>query len=307
MSRIYFHTPQDKAAVRGSERAYFGRLCSDLFNAIFEVPGVYSTDRNRLACFYAMFGEHHYIQNYIHKTVDDISVHHADWLEFKCAVETFFKTSDYRLFGRIPLFGLILNTAYVVGGDSIKLAARIHGQCEVHGWVDGPNRNWLAGIIESAVMHGVYRQEQGWDSVINLLKSRSDAPVVMSYSVCDSFPNCGAAGIDYEQWDLMSEQEQWDAAIQGLRDEGRGLELKPDNWNDFHFDQGWDASKLNQLLDWGASVREGGVCHLGHDPLDVMQEIITHYNNSRLSSAKACWADTAAFVAKLKGGSTPIE
>ena len=32
-------------------------------------------------------------------------------------------------------FTLALNTALVGGGDALRLSARVHGSCEIHGWV----------------------------------------------------------------------------------------------------------------------------------------------------------------------------
>jgi hypothetical protein len=105
----------------------------------------------------------------------------------------------------LQAFSLILNTACQVGSDAVKLAARLHGQCELHAWVDGPNRAWLADIIQAGLHSGVFRKgiwyqdvpngpkdkwsDQGWGDVIALLRERDDEPVVTSYSVTDRFPN----------------------------------------------------------------------------------------------------------------------
>ena len=109
---------------------------------------------------------------------------------------------------RIALFDLMLNTAARVGSDAVKLAARLHGQCELHAWVDGPDRKWLAEIIASGREAGVFRDVNAitgyaekfpaddsldWEGVIALLKWRDDEPVVTSYSVCDSFMSTACA------------------------------------------------------------------------------------------------------------------
>jgi len=103
-----------------------------------------------------------------------------------------------------------LNTALLAGSDLIRLAAKIDGWCEVHAWVEGGDRAWLAGIIEQGLRAGMYRQglwmdnpdsgardkwaPMGWDQVIGLLRARDDEPAVMSYSATDGFPNPYVAG-----------------------------------------------------------------------------------------------------------------
>ncbi len=81
------------------------------------------------------------------------------------------------------------------------LAARIAGQAEVHGFCEGIDRAWLAGLIDEGLKSGEFRKntgyphrEESWEHVTAFLRARDDEPVVMSYSVTDSFPNRRAAG-----------------------------------------------------------------------------------------------------------------
>jgi hypothetical protein len=186
----------------------------------------------------------------------------------------------------IDTFSLALNTAMVVGSDQIRLLARLHGQCELHGWIDGPNRAWLADIIQGGLDTGLYRKgywhggaadierrwvSQGWEDVIELLRSRDDEPVVMSYSVCDGFPNQEIAQWsppedadltpDWardapDEWNALSEDEQedhrigqadelwcelprheqWKAAMAGLRARRGKLEMRTNDWVNYRFD-----------------------------------------------------------------------
>jgi hypothetical protein len=135
-------------------------------------------------------------------------------------------------------FPLLLNTALVVGSDPICLLARVHGQCELHCYVEGPNRAWMADLIDQGRAAGVYRAGAGWEELAELLRARDDEPVIADYSVTDSFPHCpkswdapiGEDGEpDWDAWYDLPEQERWALALADVRSEPvRGLELRPD-------------------------------------------------------------------------------
>lgn len=184
-----------------------------------------------------------------------------------------------------------LNTALVAGSPPIQLAAKIHGWCESHAWVDGPDRAWMADIIDTGLRIGIYRRglwyaklpngpkdtlsDQGWDQITTLLRARDDEPVVMSYSVGDSFPNREItdwrsdlsddwrpdwatdrdgvqdwAGLseddrlghrrdgEYEVWDALPDQQRWDLAMAGLKRRRPWAQLSPDNLGDTTFGHG---------------------------------------------------------------------
>jgi hypothetical protein len=163
---------------------------------------------------------------------------------------------------KIPKFATILNTAMAAGGDAIKLAARLHGQSEIHCWVAGKNRKWLADIMQKALDAKIFRTQEGWESnydryrnpdgdepgVIEFLKSNDEEPVVCSFSVCESFP--GPHLVDLTQlpgydendsdashdsfWELPK-QQQWDLAFSQL---DATLEMSPDNWETYYFAEG---------------------------------------------------------------------
>lgn len=81
----------------------------------------------------------------------------------------------------------------IVGNDAMKLAAHIHGQCEIHGWVHPDDGEWFARQIESAVHAGVLaddgRQHYGtWADLADLARA-STTPLVSSYSVCEGWPD----------------------------------------------------------------------------------------------------------------------
>lgn len=145
-----------------------------------------------------------------------------------------------------------LNTMIANGSDPMILGARLHGQCEVHCYVEGRNRAWLAEIIDRGLAAGIYREPlgyDGWEKVAELLRAKDDEPVVTSYSVCDSFPSRGVAenarlwepepdDEDGDSWYDLPEAEQWSLCLQALREDAEWMSLSPDKWRwpDFYFD-----------------------------------------------------------------------
>jgi hypothetical protein len=155
---------------------------------------------------------------------------------------------------------LLANTALRLGSDAVKLLVRLDMSCEVHTWVDGPNRLWLAGIIEAGRKSGVLRLGMGWEKVVELLRNRDDQPVVTSYSVCDSFPNMAVAdwtppegfeGEPSDAWGELPREDRWRLCMAGLRareaadPDGMYLELKPSNWNNYRYGADLTLMDLN--------------------------------------------------------------
>ena len=221
MSRIYFHSEHDTAEVRGSERAMGSSYCSQLLAMALGLDSMRTLDD--ALPYLGLFPANHYI-------------HRLPRGEFlRESIITAISVGE-------EFFTPALNTANDMGSDPIKLLARLHGQCEIHAYVEGPNRAWLAGIIARGREIGIFRAEMGWESVVDLLRSRDDGPVVTSYSVCESFPNSGVAKFVYDgdapdAWYDLPHEEQWRMGLAGIRSE-RGLEMKPDNWSTFYFGDG---------------------------------------------------------------------
>jgi hypothetical protein len=170
-------------------------------------------------------------------------------------VEPLMSDTELRLDGnRFHASDVALNTALAVGSDPIKLAAKIHGYCEIHGFVEGEHREWFAGVIDEGLAVGVYRRglnyessdgttkwtSQGWEDVLALLRSR-DEPVVMSYSVTDTFPNSYVAewerpsdDPDGESWYDLPESKQWSLALAGIRKKP-WLSISPETLGGYFF------------------------------------------------------------------------
>lgn len=239
MSRVYFHSIEgDEIGVRGSERGYFGCMIGNIALAVLSPSS-------------------HNMERYKKVLPADSYVALSDEREFEHDFRLWFTVGgDEKVFTmdgkRVDTFGIALNTAYVLGSDPIKLATRIHGQCELHCFVEGPNRDRMAGIIKEGLKRKIYRANQGWDQVITLLERASDSPVVLSFSGGDSFPDQSSADYHNDDWYDLPESQRWEMAIAGIRKE-RGLEIKPDNWNEFFFSHGITAFDVVEYVNKEAS------------------------------------------------------
>jgi hypothetical protein len=252
MSRIYFHSEHDDAEVRGSERAMAGGVCSRMLMVSLHLD---SAMEGEVPKYLAMFPANHYI----HGLRRDA--------QLKRSIETAVAVGQ-------EFFTAALNTALVMGSDAVKLLARLHGQCEIHAYVRGENRAWLAGIIERGRVDKILRANMGWEAVVELLRSRDDGPVVTSYSVCEQFPNAEAAGFQYDEenpdaWYDLPGDEQWSRAIEGLLKEP-GLEMTPERWADFYFGDGQTGFDLLDLVYPPASPPEKAL--LENSPLGGIAE-----------------------------------
>lgn len=234
MSRIYFHSRDDETEVHGSERAYMGGLVNDALLAGLWLNHDFQKDERLLRLMKLVpsskdqywNGNPRYFETFLSGTTGS-----NDAFEFDGKKINFWCCS--------------LNTLLAIGSDPMKLAARLHAQCEIHAFVEGPNREWLADIMEEGRASGIFRANQGWEETIKHLRSRDDEPVVTSYSVCDQFPNpeiCSERGTwvlpdkeiyEGEPWDAwyeLSAEEQWESGLKAIRDPEYGCELRPDRW-----------------------------------------------------------------------------
>lgn len=249
MSRVYFQSPSGDAALLGSERAWAGSLVSDLSTGLVSPFVGDQVDR-----MLELVPAGHYLHAVDRNTPGWLprwlSSFHTAW---RVDLRLHWDGHDF------DAWTVGLNTALVVGNDPIRFLARLHAQCEIHTWVDGPHRAWLAGIIAAGRELGFYRPDAGWEAVVELLRSRDDEPVVLSYSVTDTFPNSGSS--DYmppwpegvpEQWDALTDaqkqerrdaseawygldyDERWASGMRWLREQS-GLQMTPEDWPTFRF------------------------------------------------------------------------
>ncbi|SHI67236.1 hypothetical protein [Streptomyces sp. 3214.6] len=235
MSRVYFHSPTREAELKGSERAWMSGLVEDLAVGMLDLD--HSTRLDRLL---SLVGPGHYVAEHAARVGPGMPLATAYRLGFLNDEPHRTPVMQHRG-RRIDTFELTLNTALLLGNEQVRLAARLHGQCELHAWVDGPNRAWLADVMQTGIDTGIFRRglpyrddpgsevkwsDQGWDDVIALLRERDDEPVVTSFSITDQFPNSGPDGYDGDWYDLEA-TERWRIGMEWLRQSPARLELAP--------------------------------------------------------------------------------
>lgn len=138
---------------------------------------------------------------------------------------------------QVSVAGLMANTA-VAEVPELQAPVWLHSGCEAHGWVDGPDRAWLADRYAAALEAGIGRDPARWDAVIALLRESSSEPVVTSFY--NDFPSQhlvvssgvwseiaelataaetdAAAEIELEgRWNDLTDAQRWDLGIRALR------------------------------------------------------------------------------------------
>lgn len=220
MSRVYFHSPSGEAVLRGSERAWCDSVVRDIALGILGDRGPFGDQVDKIR---QLIKRDHWI-------VREGGPGEARfWDDFKLSMNGF--SGDLLEWKGQPLssFSFRLNTALLLGNDTVKLMAYLHGQCEIHGWIAGEDRDWYADLVKTGLRSGLLRKDMGWNDVLDLLTSRDDEPVVTSYSVTDSFPNPEIAGLVPEpgpesdghdelwtRWEELSDEDRWEQAFAGI-------------------------------------------------------------------------------------------
>lgn len=261
MSCIYFHSPSGTVELAGTERHYMGSQVTDLHKMALNIDEGDSFPEDLAATYRGIVNPKHYISGLRDRGYDvcEQARSFIRSLSLAVGVGGMHGGSPLLYNGQpVDMFPSSLNTALAIGSDQIKLAARIHAQCEVHCYVTGKNREWMAGIIEEGLASGIFRNKvgggnkyrKGWEEVVALLKKTDKEPVVLSYSVCEQFPNSYIARQggykpkfdkdgeeDYDAWYDLSDDKRWELAFKGLKKSGGGLEISPRRWKypEFHF------------------------------------------------------------------------
>lgn len=236
MSRVYFNDGTAEAELRGSERAYAGHMVDQAALLVLDPFGFGSEERLK-----PFLGPDSY--------VGKLNTGRSFGEEFtRMWRSSRFMGGSVISFEGKPLspFDIALSTASLLG-DQMSILAWIHGQCECHGYVEGEYRSWLADIIDRGRESGIFRRDQGWESVAAFLRQRDDLPVVMSYSVTDGFPDFDAILPEHQEAlrrpedtdpyapnERFSEEidfdQQWAWGIEWLRSGAANVgALEPDN------------------------------------------------------------------------------
>lgn len=261
MSSITFQTIDKEVRIGGAERHYAGALCERIFWSILDIDDMdIGQEDSTFERLKGMLPRDHYLHET--RSWNTISLRNA----FRVGADLIWRGQI------IDVFALQLNTAIAIGNDAVIFSARMHGQCEIHGYVEGPNRAWLADIIDRGSACGVLRepyqtQYDKWSDVADLLRQSDEHPVVMSYSVTESFPDAGLVLASkrpkgrYKDWTEEQHQEweaaraefhdlpwtdQWSRAVDTLRARSQSirLEIRPDSWSTYRFDEGITAFDL---------------------------------------------------------------
>lgn len=217
MSRVTFNNGQQEAELRGSERSWMDYMCNAI--ALATVGPIWDTAASP-HWTRRLLPPGHYVAA---KTGRDYEDSLLTWLRVGRGDMHHPETG-----ASVNSLSVILNTAIRVGGDEVRLMARIHAQCEIHGFIPPESSAFVAGIISRGRESGLYRSDMGWEAVAELLLASGPAgkSVVMSYSVTDSFP-----GYDRE----TDEPKDWDTALASL---DPTLAIREDTWKDYHFGNG---------------------------------------------------------------------
>lgn len=265
MSAITFESRTRSVKVSGAERANASILTNQLATDLLE------PDKNKELILKAIPARH-----YLH----DKSLQGASWSR-NLYTALYAGAFNFEVNGNAyDTFQLVLDTASTMGDDDVIMLARIHAQCELHGFVNGENRSWMSDIISNA-SHEVFRPGYGWDQVVELLRESNEGPVVMSYSVGDSFlstmgtewvhenfdsldikieedeyDECDEDDLEelkferaFDNWGELSRDEQWDYASKWIDEQtGKGLEINPSVWPLTYSYNGMTAQKLLEEL-----------------------------------------------------------
>jgi hypothetical protein len=243
MSSVAFTTPTREVLVRGPERAHAGILTNHIMLAVLGIGG-------------SLHPSDHWILKY----VPEGTWARRDPRFIDTYLTGFEPILEVPGHGRVHGMDLALNTAIVLGGDPLRLLAHMHGTCEVHGYILGHDRGWLAGIIDEGVASGVLRQsmshytggtreDSGWLALAEMLRERDDEPVVTSYSVCEGFPNPGVALVppdDVEAWYDLPDDVRWDQAWTNLQ-KIPWLRWDPEGFPNPGFASGLTAFELERI------------------------------------------------------------
>lgn len=158
------------------------------------------------------------------------------------------------------------DTAWVSGDPTMPLLAHLQCVGPSPSFVEGPDRAWLAGRLERALLAGALRPKcnghrfaasTGWVAAITLLRAVDDAPVVLTAGGLFPCPSLTLSSAAYEvhvpddapdealmargqrmwaQFAALPAREQWARAIAALRRDPRRISTRitPATWGAMH-------------------------------------------------------------------------
>jgi hypothetical protein len=272
MSELQFHSPSKTVAIAGTERHYMASIINRLFVAILSVYD----QRDPILRFWPT-------NSFVRRSdYSGIGGNERFQYQFTLAASSTLETI-LNVDGILEkTWNTAANTVVATGNDAMIFCMRLHAGCENHAYVEGPDRAWLATIIENGISQNVlrknlgydiYKQEYDWKNVVNFLRERDDEPVVTSHTIGDNFPNYAYAQNwkpdptdtiendddetdeeESEEYDIqdrfndLTEKEQWQIALPELR-QVPYIHWYPDMWQTHRFGNGLDAFMLRDAAD----------------------------------------------------------
>lgn len=228
MSRVHFTSRSGEAELMGFERAHCQNVVSDIAVSLLRLNSSWILQGDNLPWSELAPGK------------DEQQLR---WCFTGIIMEPFVWKGH-----EISPWRIMLNTVLRLGSDPLRLMARLHAQCEIHSWVDGPNRAWLASIIDEGLESGLYRESGKWGEVAEFLRSSDSEIVALSYTVTECWPNGYACGYnseeDAEAFYEFDSDKKFDLCEEWLRTANAGQEMKPDNWASYYFGDGLSGFDL---------------------------------------------------------------
>jgi len=205
MSAVYFSNSNDVVALSGSERALCEETVSNLALGLLEP--LYRDGTYDLVVGYLPK------DNYLLSSIKDDPTNFASFIQ---AFKVWFRVSpgdDAKLIigdRPIDIYTLVLNTASIAGSDVIYLMAMVHYYCERHGYILPEDFSSYAAIIDHGLASKVLRPNNGWESVVRMLRT-SKEPIVMSFSGSSEYPNPDLLPNPpfEDDWETMSHKAQF--------------------------------------------------------------------------------------------------
>lgn len=145
-----------------------------------------------------------------------------------------------------------LNTALAAGSDPMRLATKLQGWS--HCLIEGPDRAWVADIIDEGLAGGMFRRgtpgvgDMRWEKITAMLRERDDEAVVTSHSTGSSFPSRYIAGL-VPPWPVPGDREaddawqQFDQLPENIREAYQGADAQfEEQWEEMTFDDRWNRA-----------------------------------------------------------------
>lgn len=231
MSYIEFRTWEDGVRVAGMERAMFAIYCRDQLEV--SLRGHFQELVSRRAKARYLFPGGHYVHGYECNAFE----RHA-LMALAAQPDLVVSYRDEK----VSVWHLQLNTMLLLGNPVMQFMGRVHGQCEVHAYIERADFDAFRGLLFDGLNRGLLRKGMGWEKLDYALSRcaqptgdldnlETDSPLVMSYSVSESFPPSPPALSEElaEAWHEQPRAVRWRDALKRIREPELGLRLDFDH------------------------------------------------------------------------------